>query len=309
MRKTPYILVTLLCAGALLAGCNLPFLVNQDTAGVQTAAALTVQAQIGSVATAAATFTPVPFPTVPPANTLPPVANTLPVAPSATSTSNCDNASFVADVSIPDNTVVAAGGSFTKTWRLKNIGGCSWTPSYALVFVSGASMNGPAVQAMVGNVNPGQTVDVSVALTAPGTNGTYTGNWGLHNAAGVIFSHFYVQIVVNSGGGGGSAFAVTHVSFTYSTVNNGSYHDCPDVIAHITTNGSGDIQYHFTRSDGAGAPVQSLHFNAAGTKDVDEAWYLPTSAGTATRWIGIYIDDPNHQDFGHQSFTSTCSAP
>ncbi len=141
MRKIPYVLVTVLFIGAILSGCNLPFLV-QDTASVQTAAALTVQAQLSPPALASATFTPVPFPTLPPANTQPP-ANTLP--PAATATSNCDNGSFIADVTIPDDTVIDAGDTFTKTWRLKNIGGCSWTPSYALVFVSGASMNGPAV--------------------------------------------------------------------------------------------------------------------------------------------------------------------
>jgi Ig-like domain-containing protein len=309
MQKIPYAVVAVLCTGALLAGCNLPFLANnEDTASVQTAAALTVQAQIGPVGTATSTFTPVPFPTIPPVAATQPPANTLP--PAATATSNCDNASFISDVTIPDNTVVPDGSDFTKTWRLKNIGACSWTPSYALVFISGASMDGPAVQALTGNVNPGQTVDLSVALTAPTANGTYTGNWGLRNGAGVIFSHFYVQIVVNSGGGGGSSsFAVTHVSFTFSTVNSGSNLNCPDVIAHITTNGAGDVQYHFTQSDGASAPVQTLHFDSAGTKDVDKSWLLPTSAGTANRWIGIYVDDPNHQDFGHQSFTSTCSAP
>ena len=303
MRRIPYLLVVIVTIGSLLASCNLPFLVD-DTASVQTAAALTVQAQLSPVAGASptSTFTPVPFPTLPPANTQPPV-NTLP--PAASATSNCDNASFITDVTIPDNTEIDAGDGFTKTWRLKNIGGCSWTPSYSLVFISGASMSGPAVQAMVGNVNPGQTVDVSVNLTAPAADGTYTGNWGLRNGAGVIFSHFYVQIVVDSGAGG--AFAVTHVTFDLSTFDEGTYNDCPIVTAHITTNGAGDVDYHWTRSDGASSGVESLHFNAAGTKNVQEKWYLG-SAAAGSHWIGIYIDDPNHQDFGHKNI-NPCVAP
>ncbi len=308
MHKFPYVVAALLCAGGLLlAGCNFPLFAQGGSQGVGTAAALTVQAQLTLAAPATATFTPVPFPTLPPVtNTVPPV-NTLPPAPTATS--NCDAASFVADVTIPDNTVVGSGNTFSKTWRLKNIGTCSWTPSYAVVFISGASMSGPAVQALAGNVNPGQTVDLSVNLTAPTADGTYTGNWGLRNAAGVIFSHFYVTIVINSGGATSSVFAVTHVTFTYSTTNDGAYLNCPDVIAHITTNGTGDVQYHFTRSDNATVAPVTLHFDAAGTKDVDYDWLLPTSAGSASRWIGIYIDSPNHQDFGHQSFTATCTAP
>ena len=48
----------------------------------------------------------------------------------------CDAAAFVRDVTIPDGTIVEPGRDFTKTWRLKNVGTCSWTTAYALVFVS-----------------------------------------------------------------------------------------------------------------------------------------------------------------------------
>lgn len=288
----------------LAAGCNLQF-AQPDTAAIQTGAALTVEAALTQAAPTV-TNTPAPFPTVPTATATVPVP-TLP--PAVSPTSSCDAAAFVTDVTYPDGTEVNAGDPFTKTWRLKNVGSCSWTPSYAIVFAGGEAMGGPAAQSLVGNVNPGQTVDLSASLTAPAADGTHTGNWGLRNAAGVIFSHFYVQITVGAGGSTPAAFAVVHVTFTFSTADNGSYQNCPNVIAHITTNGAGDVQYHFTRSDGAGAPVDTLHFAAAGSKDVSEAWYLPTAAGTATRWIGIYIDSPNHQDFGHQTFTTTCTAP
>ena len=123
-----------------------------------TAAALTVQAQVPPilpsvppVSVPTATFTSVPLPTV----ALP----TLPIPtlpPAATPTSNCDNSQFVTDVTYPDNTVVTPGQSIAKTWRLKNIGTCSWTPSYAIVFLSGEQMSGPSTQALTGNVNPGQ---------------------------------------------------------------------------------------------------------------------------------------------------------
>ncbi len=291
----------------LASGCNLPT-GQSDTAAVQTGAALTVEAALTGAAPTA-TNTPAPFPTVPTATSTVPSPTS---APAVTPTSSCDAAAFITDVTYPDGTEVNAGDTFTKTWRLKNVGSCSWTTSYALVFTGGEAMGGPAAQSLVGNVNPGQTVDISVGLTAPASDGTHTGNWGLRNAAGVIFSHFYVQITVGTAAtstSAAAAFAVIHVTFSYSTVNNNSYQNCPNVTASITTNAAGDVQYHFTRSDGAIAPVQTLHFSSAGTQDVSEAWYLPTSAGTASRWIGIYIDSPNHQDFGHQTFTSTCTAP
>lgn len=300
MRTTPYALVAILCTASLIAGCNLPLAPQNDTAAVQTAAALTVQAQIASAIPA--TFTAVPFPSIPPANTQAPVNTLAANTPAPTATSNCDNGDFVTDVTVPDGTVVDPGETFTKTWRIKNAGVCSWTPSYAVVFVSGNDMDGPAVQALAGNVNPGQTVDLSVNLTAPTNHGDFTGYWGLRNASGLIFAKFYVQITV-----GTAEFAVTSVNFDRSTFDENTYQGCPIVTAHITTNGAGDVTYHWTRSDGASAPSQTIHFNSAGTKNVQEKWYLGSGA-SGTHWLGIYIDDPNHQDFGHKN-VNPCTNP
>jgi len=177
-------------AGAALAGCNLP---SQNPAAIQTGAALTVQAQITAAApSATATSTTAPFPT------LPGVTATIPAPASPPST--CDVAQFVTDVTIPDDTLLAPNAAFTKTWRLKNIGTCSWTPSYAVVFANGDAMSGPATQALSANVNAGETVDLSVNLKAPADNGTYTGNWRLRNAAGATFTNFYVRVKVQPPG-------------------------------------------------------------------------------------------------------------
>jgi hypothetical protein len=60
--------------------------------------------------------------------------------------------------------------------------------------------------ALTANVNPGQTVDISVTLTAPSVEGTYQGYWMLRNASGTYFglggtakSAFYVDIKVVGG--------------------------------------------------------------------------------------------------------------
>jgi len=295
MRKFSTVLAGIVIIAAVLA-CNLPSS-QQIPPAIMTSAALTVQAQLSPTVpplfTPTVTNTPVPFPTLP--------LSTLP--PPATPTSSCDNAHFVTDVTYPDNTVVSAGDNFTKTWRFQNYGTCSWTPSYALVFISGDSMSGPSTQALTGNINTGQTVDISVNLTAPSSSGTHVGNWGLRNAAGVIFAHFYVQIMVGSSG---SAFAVTHVTYDLSTFNDGGNTGCPIVTAHITVNMTGDVQYHWVRSDGPES-VQTLHFGSSGTQDVQEKWYLGSGA-TGTQWLGIYIDAPNHQDFGHININK-CTTP
>ncbi len=115
------------------------------------------------------------------------VVNGVSIAATSQPPTSCDRAQFVADVTVPDGTAFAPGASFTKTWRLKNIGTCTWTTSYALVFDSGEKMGGPDLLNLPQSVAPGQTIDVSVNLTAPGTAGSYRGYWKLQNADGVPF--------------------------------------------------------------------------------------------------------------------------
>ena len=121
------------------------------------------------------TFTPTPPPTATPG----PTGTPIPV--------QCtDRAQFVTDVTVPDGTLFPPNQTFLKTWRLKNVGTCTWTPSYALTFVSGASMGGSDAS-LATTVLPGQNVDASVNLTAPSIAGSYRGFWELKNASGQIF--------------------------------------------------------------------------------------------------------------------------
>jgi hypothetical protein len=115
----------------------------------------------------------------------------------------CDKATFVADVTIPDGTVMIPNQAFTKIWRLKNVGTCIWTTAYSIVFLNGDSMNGPASQHLSGTVAPGQSVDISIDLWAPATPGNYKGFWKLQNDKGVLFGvdqnadgTFFIEIVV-----------------------------------------------------------------------------------------------------------------
>jgi len=112
-----------------------------------------------------------------------PISTSTPVSPTKTATpvTQCNIAKFIKDITIPDWTTLSAGESFTKTWRIQNVGSCTWTTAYDLVFVSGNAMNAPAVIPLTANVAPGQTVDLSVAMKAPTTAGEYTGFWMLRN--------------------------------------------------------------------------------------------------------------------------------
>ncbi len=126
------------------------------------------------------------------------------VPPTATAVTYCDWVLFIKDVSIPDGTQMGPGEIFTKTWRLQNRGTCTWTSDYMLVFVSGEAMGGTTAVRLPGRVAPGQTVDVSVTLTAPNSLGRQVGYWMLRNPSGQLFGFgnnaekaFYVDIRVS----------------------------------------------------------------------------------------------------------------
>ncbi len=145
-----------------------------------------VQQTVVALTQTAPTQTPLP-PTataIPATNTPAPTATFV---PTSTPVSYCDWVAFIKDVTIPDGATLQPGETFVKTWRLKNRGTCTWTPDYMLVFVNGAQMSSATATRLPGYVAPGQTVDVSVAFTAPTTPGHYTSYWMLRNSAGVLF--------------------------------------------------------------------------------------------------------------------------
>jgi hypothetical protein len=228
-NRRPLLFAALLATVFLLAGCNLfytqtPEPIPVDPGAVQTQAAQTVIAELTQTALVPvdnnAIFTQVaqtviadqtqnaPTPTFTPTPTDLPTATPQPTFTPVTPTATprlipCDAAAFITDVSIPDGTTFPPNARFTKTWRLQNVGTCTWNNTYDLVFISGERMGAANVLPLSGNVVPGQTIDLSVELIAPGNPGTYRGNWMLRNPQGVNFGiggdnddPFWVQIRV-----------------------------------------------------------------------------------------------------------------
>jgi hypothetical protein len=173
---------------------------------------LTQIAQVTQTPAATATFTPTNT-LVPPTHTFTP---TFTSTPSATVTNTpvpptntaipipCYRVQFISDVTVADGTTFEPGQKFTKTWRLMNNGSCTWTSDFDLVFISGNSLGASSVVDVNNTVTPGQTADFSVSLTAPSSEGTYTGSWELRSPSGVIFGlgpsankAFWVKINVN----------------------------------------------------------------------------------------------------------------
>ena len=180
-----YILLGLFTAGL---ACNLPSTVNSTpqaatlNALYNTSAAQTVNAvELTStpIQTPVQTSTVIPSPTNP-------VLTFMPIDTS-TSTILCDAASFIKDVTIPDGMVLGRGTNFTKTWRIQNVGSCSWTPYYSVVFVNGDGLSAPTTNYLGGYIAPGNYVDLSVNMVTPNTDGHYRGFWEQRNSSGALF--------------------------------------------------------------------------------------------------------------------------
>lgn len=208
--------IQLLMIGALLlSACGASELdltptvtINPDE--IRTQAVSTFAAGLTLTALAAPTNTPAPtvtpLATFTPAPTLAGAGAALGTAP-ASSSNSCYGLAFVSDVTIPDDTPVDPGKSFTKTWKVKNSGTCAWDAGFKFQNVSGDAMSG-AVYTLPSSVAAGAVTDISVSMTAPNKSGKVRGDWRMSTAGGQYFGdQVYVQVLV--GGGGGSAATAT----------------------------------------------------------------------------------------------------
>jgi hypothetical protein len=162
---------------------------------------VTPPAEITQTETLSAQPTAVSTPTQA-AVTAAPVQNSTATPSGKKKPEGCNKILFIIDVNYPDGTVVKSGDAIHKTWRLKNVGTCTWTSSYKLIFDTGDTINGPAQVPLTGDTVPGQLLDLSVDLTAPAQAGDYKGYWRLQDDAGNSFGlgtsnvSFWVEIIV-----------------------------------------------------------------------------------------------------------------
>ncbi len=202
----------LFLVATLLVACGpsaTPGAPTPDVAAVRTSAASTVVSQFTLTAAAFTPTTAAPVvPTDTPAPQTTATETSLPVAQvtnaQGTTVALCDKYSWdpaTVDVNVPDNTTMSPGQDFVKTWKIKNIGTCTWDNTYKLVFSYGSDKLKGQPQPLAAAIAPGQEVDVSVQFTAPDLPGTYTSYWTLENGKHIAFQGndnkvLYVQIVV-----------------------------------------------------------------------------------------------------------------
>jgi len=127
--------------------------------------------------------TATPAPTSTPFPTFTPAPTVAQAASQASSTPGCTNlAEFIKHLTIGDNSLLEREAGFAKLWQVKNVGTCTWTTAYSLVYVAGEQLSGPATQPLSQEVLPGQTVDLRLNLVTPPQPGGYTSSWMLQDA-------------------------------------------------------------------------------------------------------------------------------
>jgi hypothetical protein len=158
----------------------------------------------------------------------------------ASAATTCNWAGFVADMTVSDGSIKLPGETFIKTWRLKNIGSCAWSTAYTLVYFKGGQLSTQDSVPMPTRVSPGETVDISVPMTAPSTPGHYRSYWILMDDNGHEF------------GIGEFAVSPIWVDINVSTTYGSTYDLAANVCAATWRSGAGVLPCPGTDGDARG---------------------------------------------------------
>jgi hypothetical protein len=221
-----------------------------------------------------------------------------------------DGASFVS-LTIPTNTVMAPGQTFTNTWTMQNTGTTTWSPGnggFTLNMAGTDSLGAVPLSPRTSSsafppiatinsgssVAPGTTATFSMSFIAPETPGTYYDTFQMANVSAVTFGPTVtVQIVVQQVGPSGQYDRAKAVSYA----NNYARYVCSD--GYFWTNGS-DFGFYGT---GTFTPVPAVEGD-------DCAHFVSCCIGSETHQKGgglyIYTRDVTYGEPGAAHLVSTC---
>jgi hypothetical protein len=132
------------------------------------------------------TETPTDTPTpIPPTDT--PVPTNTPTRTPSPTPVPCLWAKLVENVTVPKDTAFTPNATFTKIWRVKNIGTCAWNDEFDLVFDGGDRMGPKVFDFPRDRVKPGESVDLSIELSAPDDEGRQRSYWMLRSDRNEVF--------------------------------------------------------------------------------------------------------------------------
>lgn len=306
-----FMLVTLTTIGLFFSACGSA---STETA-IQTAVAETVAAQsttqILFTDTPSATFIPTQTPFQTPISLATAISPTVPSGSS--SYAGCASASLQ-DENIVDGTIFKPGEVFTKTWYVTNTSNCVWDTNYKIIFWDGNLLGGGYIYNLPQITGPGQTVPISLVLTAPTTDGTYRSEWKLQTPDGTNFgvgmynAAFYTEIEISSAEE--PEFAVTNVELY---ITRDPLHGCQPAnitytaYATFTTNGPVEFTYRWLQQDGNHSGPQTVKVTSATQKTFTRVWKLGRAASqNDNRWFQIVLLEPVYKEYPPVGFDFFC---
>jgi hypothetical protein len=112
---------------------------------------------------------------------------TIPTPEPTISPEECtNNLTFLADVTVPDNSIFRQGETIDKQWLVENSGTCNWNASYRLKRINGASLGAPDEIALY-PARAGTQATLHILFTAPFTMNFYESEWQAFDGNGVAF--------------------------------------------------------------------------------------------------------------------------
>jgi len=207
--KTTVLMTALIMLSLLISACGgseAEATPTMSVGAIQTMAVGTFSGGLTQTALAAPTNTPLPTSTPALTFSVPTIANVTPLGTSITGSNpiaSCNGLAYVNDVTIPDNTPMTAGKTFTKTWKVRNSGTCAWDAGFKFALTGGDAMGG-VTYTLPQSVPANSQIDISIAMTAPNKTGSIRGNWRMSTAAGQFFGD-EVYLIILVGGAGATA--------------------------------------------------------------------------------------------------------
>lgn len=255
--------------------------------------------------------------------TLQPQATATEFTPGSLPVSANDRAEFVDDISVPDGTTFAPNDAFSKTWQLKNTGTTTWTTDYALIFIDGDLLGAETIIPLQTQVAPGESVDLSIGLTAPSEDGIYKGFWKLRNANNEVFGvgpdaldAFWFIISVSELAEPVATLTPTPLSGTVLTsailaVDNANFQgSCPHTFVftgYFTLTKPSTVTYILEAENDSGAeinlPQPTTRNLDAGTHSV---FFELVFAKSVKGWTRIKFIAPEAVESNQVNFTLTC---
>jgi len=316
MSRTKKFVFLFTIVGLIITACGSN---AENESAIQTAVAETVAAQntnqpsvatLPPTQTSIATQTPYQNLTALPTSVPTTIGSTL----NPNSKAECAHASLQ-DENIVDGTIFKPGEQFTKTWYVTNTSNCVWDTTYKIIFWDGNVLGGGYVYNLPQVTGPGQTIPISLILTAPTTDGTYRSEWKLQTpdninfGVGYLNASFYTEIAVSSSDK--PEYGVTAVDL-YITRDPLFGCEPANVVytayATFTTNGPVEVVYRWAQQDGNDGGIHSFKMTEAGKKTVTRVWKLGRAASqNDNRWFQIIlILDDVQKRYPPVGFTHEC---